>query len=212
MGVLSQLGTIGVIPVIRIDRAETAAALAAALVEGGLPCAEVTFRTDQAEEAIRRIAGEIPGILLGAGTVLTIDQADRAINAGASFIVSPGLNPAVVAHCVKNNVPVIPGCVTPSEMEQAMGFGLDTVKFFPAEQAGGLPYIKALAGPYGALRFIPTGGINAANLKDYLAFGAVLACGGSWMVKPELLREERYGEIAGLCREAALVVRERNRK
>jgi 2-dehydro-3-deoxyphosphogluconate aldolase/(4S)-4-hydroxy-2-oxoglutarate aldolase len=202
----------GVIPVIRIDDAETAAPLAAALAEGGLPCAEVTFRTDQAEDAIRRIAGEIPGILLGAGTVLTVDQADRAVGAGAAFIVSPGLNPDVVAHCVKKNIPIIPGCVTPSEMERAMGFGLDTVKFFPAEQAGGLAYLKALSAPYGALRFIPTGGISAANLKNYLAFGAVLACGGSWMVEPSLIRGGRYDEITRLCREAALLVRKRNRK
>ena len=201
-GILQQMGRIGVIPVARIDHAESATPLAEALKAGGLPCVEITFRTDQAEESIRRIAKHSSDILVGAGTVLTTEQADRAVSAGAGFIVTPGLNPDVVSYCIKKNIPIAPGCVTPSEMERAMGFGLDVVKFFPAEQCGGLPYLKAVSAPYRSLRFIPTGGISAANLREYLAFESILACGGSWMVTPELINEARYDKITALCREA----------
>jgi 2-dehydro-3-deoxyphosphogluconate aldolase / (4S)-4-hydroxy-2-oxoglutarate aldolase len=201
--ILKKLNKIGVIPVVRIEDTNTAVPLAEAVLAGGLSCIEVTFRTDQAEESIQRIIEAIPDMLVGAGTVLTMEQVDCAIRAGAGFIVSPGLNPDIVSYCIEKGILIIPGCATPSEMEKAMSFGLDVVKFFPAEQNGGLSYINAVSAPYGALRFIPTGGITAGNLKEYLACSCILACGGSWMVKPELIKEGRYDRIAELCREAA---------
>ena len=207
--VLEELKKIGIIPVIKIDDAEKAVPLAKALVAGGIPCAEVTFRTAQAEDAISRINAELcsgaqPQILLGAGTVLTVEQADKAIAAGAKFIVSPGFNPKVVSHCVKRGIPITPGCSGPSDIEQALELGLDVVKFFPAEQAGGLEYIKAIAAPYPSLRFIPTGGINAQNIVKYIAFEKILACGGSWMVSADLIAAGEFDKITALCREAQL--------
>jgi 2-dehydro-3-deoxyphosphogluconate aldolase/(4S)-4-hydroxy-2-oxoglutarate aldolase len=199
---LERLGKIGIIPVIKIDDPDKAVPLAKALVEGGIPCAEVTFRTAQGEEAIRRIGAEVPGILLGAGTVLTTTQVEKAISAGAAFIVSPGFNPKVVDHCIQRGIPVTPGCSNPSDIEQALEFGLDVVKFFPAEQAGGLDYIKAVAAPYPGIKFIPTGGINAANIAGYIAYEKVLACGGSWMVQAGLINAGDFSGITELCREA----------
>lgn len=200
--VLEQLSKIGIVPVIKIDDVEKAVPLAKALVEGGLPCAEITFRTAQGEEAIRRIAKEMPEILLGAGTVLTTEQVDRAIDAGAKFIVSPGLNPKVVEYCVSKNIPITPGCANPSDVEQAISFGLDVVKFFPAEQAGGIDYIKAIAAPYVNMKFMPTGGVSAANINSYLAFDKIIACGGSWMVKADLIDSGNFAEITCLCKQA----------
>jgi len=202
--VLEELGKIGIVPVIKIDDVEKAVPLARALEAGGIPCAELTFRTAQGEEAIRRISKEAPEILTGAGTVLTCDQVDRAMNAGAKFIVSPGLNPKVVAYCIQKGVPVAPGCANPSDIEQALEFGLDVVKFFPAEQAGGLDYIKAISAPYPNLKFIPTGGINAANICTYIRFDKVLACGGSWMVGADLINAGDFDKITALSREAVL--------
>jgi 2-dehydro-3-deoxyphosphogluconate aldolase/(4S)-4-hydroxy-2-oxoglutarate aldolase len=200
--VLEKIGQSGIVPVIRIDDVETAVPLAKALVAGGIPCAEVTFRTAEGEEAIRRISAEVPDILVGAGTVLTVEQVDKAVAAGAKFAVSPGFNPVVVERCQQKGLPVTPGCSTPSDMEKALAFGLEVVKFFPAEQAGGLAYIKAVAAPYTTLKFMPTGGISAANLNAYLAFDKVLACGGSWMVKPELLKAGDFAAVSRLCRTA----------
>ena len=200
--VLEQLSKIGIVPVIKIDDVDKAVPLAKALKQGGLPCAEVTFRTAQGEEAIRRIAKEVPDVLVGAGTVLTTEQVDRAIDAGAKFIVSPGLNPKVVAYCVEKGIPVTPGCANPSDVEQAIQLGLDVVKFFPAEQAGGINYIKAIAAPYVNMKFMPTGGVNASNRNSYLAFDKILCCGGSWMVKADLIDEGRFDEITALCQEA----------
>lgn len=200
--VLEQIGKIGIVPVIKIDDVEKAVPLAKALMEGGIPCAEITFRTAQGEEAIRRVAGELPDILLGAGTVLTTEQVDRAIDAGAKFIVSPGLNPKVVAYCVEKGIPVTPGCSSPSDIERALEFGLDVIKFFPAEQSGGLNFIKAVAAPYPNVRFMPTGGINAGNISNYLAYDKIVACGGSWMVPADLINQGSFDEIACLCREA----------
>jgi 2-dehydro-3-deoxyphosphogluconate aldolase/(4S)-4-hydroxy-2-oxoglutarate aldolase len=200
--VLEELGKIGLVPVITIDDAEKAVPLAGALMAGGIPCAEVTFRTAQGEEALRRIAAEAPGILAGAGTVLTADQVDRAAAAGAKFIVSPGLNPKVVSRCREKGIPVIPGCTNPSDMERALELGLEAVKFFPAEQAGGLDYIKAVAAPYPGLKFMPTGGINARNIAAYIAFDQVLACGGSWMAGADLIKAGDFEKITALCREA----------
>jgi len=207
--VLEELKKIGIIPVIKIDDAARAVPLAKALIAGGIPCAEVTFRTAQGEDAMRRINSELCSggaakILLGAGTVLTVDQVDRAIAAGAKFIVSPGFNPRVVDHCIEKGIPVTPGCSNPSDIEQALEMGLDVVKFFPAEQTGGLEYIKAIAAPYTMLQFIPTGGINAQNVAKYIAYEKILACGGSWMVNADMINAGEFDKITALCREAQL--------
>ncbi|MDP2792247.1 MAG: bifunctional 4-hydroxy-2-oxoglutarate aldolase/2-dehydro-3-deoxy-phosphogluconate aldolase, partial [Rectinemataceae bacterium] len=181
-----------------------ALSLAKALYEGWLPLAEVTFRTGAAEESIRRIAGELPEMLVGAGTVLTIDQVDRAAAAGAKFIVTPGFNRKVVEHCLAQGLPVVPGCSGPSDMEAAIEMGLDVVKFFPAEPSGGVEYLKAVAGPYTSLKFMPTGGINVDNLNAYLSLKNVVACGGSWMVKPELINAGDFAAITELTRQAVM--------
>lgn len=206
--VLKQIEKIGIVPVVVLNDAKDAEPLGKALCEGGLPCAEVTFRTDAAEESIRIMAEKFPEMLVGAGTVLTIEQVDRAVNAGAKFIVSPGLNPKVVAYCVEKGIPVTPGTANPSNVEQAIELGLDVVKFFPAEQAGGLAYIKAIAAPYTGMKFMPTGGINANNVKEYLACDKILACGGSWMVKGDLVKAGEFDKITELVREAADIVKE----
>ena len=192
----------GLIPVIKISDVETAVPLAKALCAGGLPAAEITFRTACAAEAIAAITKELPNMLVGAGTVLTPEQADRAVAAGAKFIVSPGLNPAVVKHCQSIGVPILPGCATPSEIEQALELGLSVVKFFPAEAAGGLPMIKAMSAPYGGVKFMPTGGINEENLLSYLNFNKIVACGGSFMVKDSLINEGKFDQITALTRAA----------
>jgi len=207
--VLEELGKIGIVPVIKIDDVEKAVPLARALIAGGIPCVEITFRTVQGEEAIRRIAREVPEILLGAGTVLSAAQAEKAAAAGAKFIVSPGLNPKTAAYCIENNLPFTPGCVTPSEIEQALEFGFDLVKFFPAEQAGGLAYIKAVSAPYPGIKFMPTGGINADNIGKYMAFEKVHACGGSWMATAELINSGDFEKITALSREAVQSIRGR---
>ena len=200
--VLQRVYQIGIIPVIAIDDADKAVPLAQALVKGGLPAAEVTFRTAAGEEAIRRIAAEVPDMLVGAGTVLTTEQADRAIAAGAQFIVSPGFNPVVTRYVIDKGVPMMPGTATPGEMEQAMSMGLDVVKFFPAEQNGGVAKLKAVAGPYTTLRWMPTGGVNTKNMMDYLSFDKIIACGGTWMVKKDLIEGEKWDEITRICQEA----------
>ena len=199
---LENLRKIGIVPVIKIDDVEKAVPLAKALINGNIPCAEITFRTEQAEEAIRRIKTKVPDILLGAGTVLSTEQADKAIDAGASFIVSPGFNPKVVSHCIDKDILIVPGCSTPTDIEQALSFGLDVIKFFPAEQAGGLDYIKAVAAPYSSIMFMPTGGINANNIAKYTAYERILACGGSWMVPGDLLNSGSFDRITELCQEA----------
>ena len=200
--VLEQISKLGIVPVIKIDDAEKAVPLAKALTAGGLPCAEITFRTAQGEEAIRRITREMPDVLLGAGTVLTTGQVDSAIDAGAKFVVSPGFNPKVVGYCLEKGIPITPGCSTPSDIEQALEFGIEVVKFFPAEQSGGLDYIKAVAAPYGNVKFMATGGINTANICKYLSFEKIIACGGSWMVTPELLSAGSFDEITRLTKQA----------
>lgn len=200
--VLQRIYEIGIVPVIAIDDAEKAVPLAKALVRGGLPAAEVTFRTAAAEEAIRRIRAEVPEMLVGAGTVLTKEQADRAIEAGVSFIVSPGFNPEITKYVVDKGMLMMPGTATPGEMEQAMAMGLSVVKFFPAEQNGGVAKLKAVAGPYQNLRWMPTGGVNEKNLLDYLSFHKIIACGGTWMVKKDLIEQEDWDEIERLTRQA----------
>lgn len=207
MDIFEEVGKIRIVPVVVLNDAEKAVPLAEALCKGGLPCAEVTFRTDAAEESIKRIANARPDMLVGAGTVLSPEQADRAMAAGAKFIVSPGLNPKVVEHCLKNNYPVCPGIMTPTEIELAMSFGLERVKFFPAEQAGGLKMIKALAAPYTKLKFMPTGGLNAQNITEYFAYEKIFACGGSWMCAGKLVNENKFDEIEKLTAEAAALTK-----
>lgn len=199
---LVKLSQIGIVPVVALNHIEDARPLAKALCDGGLPCAEVTFRTDCAEEAIRIMTTEFPQMFVGAGTVLTTEQVDRAVNAGAKFIVSPGLNLEVVKYCVDKNIPVTPGCANPSDIEQALALGLDVVKIFPAEAIGGLKLIKSIAAPYVNMKFMPTGGINAKNLNEYLAFDRIIACGGSWMVSGALIDAGKFDEITALTKEA----------
>lgn len=204
--VLEKIKKIGIVPVVVLDDEKDAKPLAKALCEGGLPCAEVTFRTKAAKESIRIMSKEYPDMLVGAGTVLTTEQVDRAVEAGAKFIVSPGLNPKIVSYCIEKGIPVTPGCQTPSDIEKALELGLEVVKFFPAEPAGGLNMIKALAAPYTDVLFMPTGGINPKNVVDYLKFDRILACGGSWMVKGNLVKEGKFDEITALVKEAAQIV------
>ncbi len=205
---MQQLKKIGIIPVVVLNDAKDALPLARCLMEGGLPCAEVTFRTAAAEESIRQMVKAYPDMIVGAGTVLTCEQADHAIDAGAKFIVSPGFNPKVTEYVLKKGVPMTPGVQTPTEIEAALQFDLDVVKFFPAEPAGGLKMIKALAAPYVGLQFMPTGGINANNVRDYLAYDRIVACGGSWMVNGSLVKEGKFDEILAMVREAADIVKE----
>ncbi len=191
-----------VVPVVVLDDARDAVPLAEALTEGGLPCAEVTFRTEAAEESIRLMSEKYPEMLVGAGTVLTIEQVDRAVAAGAKFIVSPGFDPEIVDYCLEKKIPVFPGCVTPSEVAQAAKRGMKVIKFFPAEQAGGIARIKAMAAPYTMMEFMPTGGIGVNNLKDYLSFDKIICCGGSWMVKGDLIKNGEFDKIRALTKEA----------
>ena len=197
----------GVVPVVVLKNVKDAIPLADALYEGGLPCAEVTFRTDAAEESIRLMAEKYPDMLIGAGTVLTCEQVDRAVGAGAKFIVSPGFDPEIVDYCIEKNIPVFPGCITPSEVAQAVKRGLKVIKFFPAEQAGGVAMIKAMGAPYGMIKFMPTGGISAKNLNEYLSCSNIVCCGGSWMVKGDLITEGKFDEITKLTKEAVELVR-----
>ncbi|MDD5898854.1 MAG: bifunctional 4-hydroxy-2-oxoglutarate aldolase/2-dehydro-3-deoxy-phosphogluconate aldolase [Clostridia bacterium] len=202
MEMLEKLSCAGIVPVIKVEDAADAVPLCKALSDGGLPVAEITFRSDAAEEAIRRVHEELPEVILGAGTVLTRDQVDRAVNAGATYIVSPGLNPDIVKYCQEKNVPIVPGTANPSDIEVALSLGLKTVKFFPAEPLGGLKLIKAMAAPYGNVTFLPTGGVNEQNLNDYLAFGKVIACGGSWMVPADAVANKDWKKIEDLTRSA----------
>ncbi len=200
--IVKELSKIGIVPVIKIENAADAKPLAKALIDGGLPCAEVTFRTSCAKEAIAIIAREYPEMIVGAGTVLTKAQVDDAIEAGAKFIVSPGFNPEIVKYCLSKGCPIVPGINNPSGIEAALELGLDTVKFFPAEQSGGLAMIKAMSAPYGGVSFMPTGGVTPANVNDYLAFNKIVCCGGSWMVKPEMIAAGDFDGITKLVREA----------
>lgn len=198
----------GIVPVVVLNDVKNAVPLAQSLINGGLPCAEVTFRTEAAQESIAEISKNFPQMFVGAGTVLTTEQVDRAVDAGAKFIVSPGFNPKVVEYCIKKGYPVTPGIMTPTELEMALEFGLDVVKFFPAENAGGLKMIKAMAAPYTKMKFMPTGGINPQNVREYLQCDKILACGGSWMVKGDLINSGNFAEIEKLTKEASQIVKE----
>ena len=200
--ILETISKIGIVPVVKLDDAKDAAPLAEALCKGGIPCAEVTFRTGAAAEAIKIMTSTYPDMIVGAGTVLTTEQVDKAVEAGAKFIVSPGLNPKIVKYCVDKNIPITPGVNSPSEIETAIEFGLEVVKFFPAEQSGGIAKIKAMAAPYVNMKFMPTGGINAGNINSYLDFPKVIACGGSWMVPGDLISAGEFDKIEELTREA----------
>ena len=203
---IKQLHLIGLIPVIKIENAEDAVPLAKALIDGGLPAAEITFRTKCAAEAIKNITEAFPEMLVGAGTVLTTEQVDAAIAAGSKFLVSPGLNPKVTSYCLSKGVPMLPGCSNPSDVEAALELGLTTVKFFPAEAAGGLKMLKAMAAPYGQLTFMPTGGINENNLLDYLKFNKIIACGGSFMVNEDLIKAKDWAAITALTKNAVKIM------
>ena len=205
---LEKLGQYGIVPVVVLNDSKDAEPLADALCEGGLACAEVTFRTKAAAESIKIMSEKHPEMLVGAGTVLTVEQVDEAVAAGAKFIVSPGLNSEVVKYCLDKNIAITPGVVTPSEMEQAIELGLNIVKFFPAEPSGGLSMIKAVSAPYTMLKFMPTGGINPGNVKEYLKSDKNYACGGSWMVKGDLVDAGDFDKIKELTKEAADIVKE----
>lgn len=200
-----QLRDIKVVPVIAIKDANKAVKLAQVLLENGLPCAEVTFRTEQAALAMKNMREAYPEMLIGAGTVLTTAQVDAAIEAGVDFVVSPGFNPTTVKYCQQRGVAIIPGVNNPSLVEQAMEMGLDTVKFFPAEPSGGVAMLKALSAVY-PVSIMPTGGVSPKNVKDYLAVPCVIACGGTWMVPNDLIDNEKWDELAALVKEVASVI------
>lgn len=200
--ILEKLSNLGIVPVVVLNNSEDAAPLAKALCDGGLPCAEITFRTEAAAKAIEIMTREFPNMLVGAGTVLTTEQVDAAIQAGARFIVSPGFNPNIVKYCMDKGILIIPGCTNPSDIEKAIEFGLEVVKFFPAEACGGLEMIKAISAPYTKMKFMPTGGISTKNLIAYLDFGRVIACGGSWMVNQDLIKSGDFNRITELTNDA----------
>lgn len=200
--IVQSISEIGILPVITIHDSGRAVGLAKALCAGGIPAAEITFRTPAAQAAIREIAQAVPECLVGAGTVLNVEQAEYAVESGAKFLVSPGLNPAVAKWAVENGVPIIPGCTTPTEVEAALTLGLNVLKFFPAEASGGVNMLKSFAAPYGGVKFVPTGGIGAHNIRTYLALGNVAACGGSWMVPADLIDRGEFDQITALCSEA----------
>ncbi|MFB2864356.1 bifunctional 4-hydroxy-2-oxoglutarate aldolase/2-dehydro-3-deoxy-phosphogluconate aldolase [Aeromonas sp. MdU4] len=202
---IARLEALKVIPVIALQDAKLAAPLARVLVENGLPAAEVTFRTPAAAEAIRQMRVAYPDLLIGAGTVLNREQVDAAIDAGADFIVSPGFNPSTVQYCLDKGVAIIPGVNNPSLVEQAMEMGLRQLKFFPAEQSGGIAMLKALGAVY-PVRFMPTGGVTPANLQDYLALDSVIACGGTWMVPTNLINEGRWNDLAQLVKNTVAAI------
>ncbi len=203
--VMKRINELKLVPVVALDDAKDAAPLAEALIEGGLPCAEVTFRTAAAAESIKTMS-KYPEICLGAGTVLSVDQVKQAVDCGATYIVTPGFNPKVVGYCVENNIPITPGVCAPTQVEMGLEFGLEVMKFFPAEAYGGLKTLKAICAPYNMVKFIPTGGINVSNVCDYLAFEKVFACGGSWMVKKDLVTAGNFAEIVHLTKEAVITV------
>ena len=207
MTTLASLGDLGIVPVVEVPAVDRAVPLGRARLAAGRPCAEITFRTAAAADAIRALRDACPDLLVGAGTILTTEQADAAIAAGASFLVAPGFNPRVVEHAGARDVPIVPGVCTPSEIEGALGLRVEVMKFFPAEVAGGVAFLKAIAPVYPTVRFVPTGGIGPSNLADYLALPNVLACGGSWMVKKDLIAAGDFAAIERLAAEAVRLAR-----
>ena len=203
---LEKIGELGIVPVVKIEKVEDALPLGKALIDGDLPIAEITFRTSAAEESIKSLTKELPNLLVGAGTILTVEQAKKAVSAGAKFIVSPGFNPKVVDYCIENNIPITPGINNPTQIEMALERGIEVVKFFPAEASGGLPLLKSMSAPYSGIKFVPTGGINLNNLCSYLSNNKVHACGGSWMVKADLISSGNFAEITRLTKEAVSIM------
>lgn len=208
MDINAKIESLKLVPVVVLEDAKDALPLAKALIDGGLPVAEVTFRTAAAEDSIRAISEAYPEMLVGAGTVTNLEQAKTAVAASAKFLVTPGFSDEVTRYAVENDIPIFPGTCTPTEVMRAMSYGLKVVKFFPASQYGGLNTIKALSGPFPAMRFMPTGGINAGNVKEYLANKHIIACGGSWMVKSDLIAAGKFDEIKRLTQEAVALVNE----
>ena len=208
MNIYEEIGKLKVVPVVALDDEKDAVALADALIAGGLPVAEITFRTAAAEGSIKAIAEQRPEMLVGAGTITTLDQAQRAIAAGAKFLVTPGFSDEITAYAVAQGMPIFPGVCTPTEIMMTLKYDLPVVKFFPAGQYGGLPTIKALNGPFPAIKFMPTGGVSTKNLKEYLSYANIVACGGSWMVKKELISEGKFDEITRLTAEAVALAQE----
>jgi 2-dehydro-3-deoxyphosphogluconate aldolase/(4S)-4-hydroxy-2-oxoglutarate aldolase len=206
--ILKKIGELRLVPVVKIEDSRNAVPLGQALRDGNLPIAEITYRTDAAEEAIRILTAELPEILVGAGTVLTMDQVKSAVGAGARFVVAPGFNPKVVDYCLEHNITIIPGVNNPSQIERALESRIEVVKFFPAEASGGIPFLKAVAAPYSGIQFLPTGGINLQNMMSYLSFSRVIACGGSWMVKSDLISAGKFQDIKRLSREAVDTIKE----
>lgn len=206
--VLKKISEIGIVPVVKLDDSKNAVGLAKALIKGGLPCAEITFRTSAAKDSIKQITDEFPEMLVGAGTVLTINQVDEAIEAGAKFIVSPGFDAEIVKYCVKKEIPVLPGCTTPTDYHAALKFNLSVIKFFPAEQSGGLKKIKAMSAPFPMFKVMPTGGISLNNLKEYISCPTICACGGSYMVTADLINNQKWDEITELCKKSVEIVKE----
>lgn len=208
MNISEKIANLGVVPVVVLEEAKDAKLLAEALCKGGLPIAEVTFRTAAAKESIKIMSENFPDMLVGAGTVLTTGQVDEAVENGAKFIVSPGFDEEVVDYCIKKKIPVFPGCITPTEVAKAVKRGLSVVKFFPSEQFGGVNTIKALAAPYTGVKFMPTGGISESNLKEYLSCNKIIACGGSFMVKADFIKNGEFDKIVELTKEAVAIVKE----
>lgn len=208
MNISEKIANLGVVPVVVLDEVKDAKPLAEALCKGGLPVAEVTFRTAAAKESIKIMSENFPDMLVGAGTVLTIKQVDEAVENGAKFIVSPGFDEEVVDYCIEKGIPVFPGCITPSEVAKAVKRDLKVVKFFPSEQFGGVSTIKALAAPYTGVKFMPTGGISESNLKEYLSCNKIIACGGSFMVKADFIKSGNFDKVVELTKEAVAIVKE----
>ncbi|BDZ80756.1 bifunctional 4-hydroxy-2-oxoglutarate aldolase/2-dehydro-3-deoxy-phosphogluconate aldolase [Claveliimonas bilis] len=206
MEILKQIESLKLLPVIKLDSSENAAPLAEALIAGGLPAAEVTFRTDAAEDSIKIMTQKYPEMLTGAGTITSVDQAERAMAAGASFLVTAGFNRKVTEYAVANHIPIFPGICTPTELMLLLEYQLPVAKFFPAEQYGGLKTIKALSAPFPNIKFMPTGGINATNIKEYLACDKIIACGGSWMVKDSFINNHEFEKIRSLTAEAVTLI------
>lgn len=204
--IMKEIGRIGIVPVVAIDDAADAIPLGQALLDGGLPCAEITFRTAAAADAIKAMSDAFPDMIVGAGTVLTVEQAEQAKAAGVKFIVTPGFDDAVVDWCLANDMPITPGVMTPTDINRALSKGLKLLKFFPAEAAGGTKSLKAIGGPYVGIKFIPTGGINANNLPDYLGLPMVHACGGSFMVKKQMIADGQFAEISEMAQAAVEIV------
>lgn len=211
MDIMRKIEQVGIVPVVKLNDVNKAFPLAKALLEGGISVAEVTFRTDCAGEVIKTISENCPEMLVGAGTIINVDQAKKAIECGAKFIVSPGFSKDIVLYCKEQNVPVIPGCVTPSEIMAALECGIDIIKFFPAKEYGGLNTMKSLSGPFAQVRFMPTGGISLENLKEYISAKFIVACGGTYMVKDNLIDQENYAEITRLSKLSTDIVKEERR-